>query len=45
VMPMCRSMDPELLRSDADHLVACHLSVTEKRRIWRGLQLEEAAAS
>jgi peptide/nickel transport system ATP-binding protein len=45
VMPMCRSMDPELLPSDADHLVACHLSVTEKRRIWRGLQLEEAAAS
>jgi ABC-type glutathione transport system ATPase component len=35
-------MDPELLPSDADHLVACHLSVTEKRRIWRGLQLEEA---
>ena len=45
VMPMCRTMDPELLPSDPDHLVACHLPVTEKRRIWRGLQLEEAAAS
>ncbi len=44
-MPMCRTMDPELLESGPDHRVACHLPVTEKRRIWRGLQLEEAAAS
>ena len=45
VMPMCRTMDPELLESEAAHLVACHLPVGEKRRIWRGLQLEEATAS
>jgi peptide/nickel transport system ATP-binding protein len=45
VMPMCRTMDPELLESGPGHRVACHLPVTEKRRIWRGLQLEEAAAS
>jgi peptide/nickel transport system ATP-binding protein len=44
VMPMCRTMDPELLPSDPDHLVACHLPVAEKRRIWRGLQLEEVAS-
>ena len=41
-MPMCRRIDPELLQSDAGHVVACHLPVAEKRRIWR--QLEPRAA-
>jgi hypothetical protein len=37
-------MDPELLESDERHLVACHLPVREKRRLWRELQAREAAA-
>jgi peptide/nickel transport system ATP-binding protein len=44
VMRMCRTMDPELLESDERHLVACHLPVREKRRLWRELQAREAAA-
>ena len=37
-MPMCRTMDPDLLGSRPRHLVACHLPVDEKRRIWRELR-------
>ena len=45
VMPMCRTMDPELLESDPGHFVACHLPVTEKRRIWPELQPKPAEAA
>jgi peptide/nickel transport system ATP-binding protein len=45
VMPMCRTMDPELLESDPGHFVACHLPVTEKRRIWQELQPKPAEAA
>ena len=44
-MPMCRTMDPELLESNQGHLVACHLPVAEKRRIWRELQPKPAEAA
>jgi peptide/nickel transport system ATP-binding protein len=43
-MPICRSIDPGLLESDAGHLVACHLTVAEKRRIWQRLRPRSAAA-
>ncbi len=43
-MPICRSIDPGLLASDPGHLVACHLPVAEKRRIWRRLRSRPAAA-
>jgi peptide/nickel transport system ATP-binding protein len=45
VMPMCRTMDPELLESDPGHFVACHLPVAEKRRIWQELQPKPAEAA
>ena len=45
VMPMCRTMDPELLESDPGHFVACHLPVVEKRRIWQELQPKPAEAA
>ncbi len=44
-MPMCRTMDPELLESNQSHFVACHLPVAEKRRIWRELRPEPAEAA
>ena len=44
-MPMCRTIDPELLESDEGHVVACHLPVDEKRRIWRELRPREADAA
>jgi peptide/nickel transport system ATP-binding protein len=44
-MPMCRTIDPELLESDEGHDVACHLPVDEKRRIWRELRPREADAA
>ena len=43
-MPICRSIDPGLLASDPGHVVACHLPVAEKRRIWRRLRSRPAAA-
>jgi peptide/nickel transport system ATP-binding protein len=42
-MPICRSIDPGLLESDPGHVVACHLSVTEKRRIWNRLRARAVA--
>jgi peptide/nickel transport system ATP-binding protein len=42
-MPICTRIDPGLLESDPGHLVACHLPVPEKRRIWRRLQRQPAA--
>ena len=45
VMPMCRTMDPELLESDPGHFVACHLPVVEKRRIWQELRPKPAEAA
>jgi peptide/nickel transport system ATP-binding protein len=45
VMPMCRTMVPELLESDPGHFVACHLPVAEKRRIWQELQPKPAEAA
>ena len=33
-MALCESLEPELLGSQPGHLVACHLTVEEKRRIW-----------
>jgi peptide/nickel transport system ATP-binding protein len=42
-MPICRRIDPGLLDSDPGHLVACHLPVPEKRRIWRQLRRKPAA--
>jgi peptide/nickel transport system ATP-binding protein len=45
VMPMCRTMDPELLESDPGHEVACHLPVAEKRRLWREIAAREEIGS
>jgi peptide/nickel transport system ATP-binding protein len=42
-MPICTRIDPGLLESDPRHLVACHLPVPEKRRVWRQLQRKPAA--
>jgi peptide/nickel transport system ATP-binding protein len=42
-MPICTRIDPGLLESDPGHLVACHLPVPEKRRVWRQLQRKPAA--
>ena len=43
-MAVCRTVDPRLLESDSGHLVACHLAVAEKRRIWSEIRPRKAAA-
>jgi peptide/nickel transport system ATP-binding protein len=37
VMDVCLKREPQLERSEEDHLVACHLKVEERRRIGREL--------
>jgi ABC-type dipeptide/oligopeptide/nickel transport system ATPase component len=44
-MPVCRSLDPELLASGPGHLVACHLPVVEKRLTWRQIRPGKAVSA